>query len=507
MRVKQAVTAACLVLAFVYLVILQVEAIWPFTIDDMYITLRYAKNWVAGGELLWNMDSPPVEGYSNFSFLVLAGYVLTWGGDPVAALKWMGVCGLFFTILALYLLSRFWFGRLISLIPCVWLLLYRGQIIWSVSGLETTTYQALLALGLYCLLRAQGYKASPQARGVPQFPMALLAGFLFVLASMTRSEAPALIMLFYCLAGWDALSRQRLALRAIACSAMVYLVAYLPYFLWRWQYYGLLFSNPVYCKGHSAEWFILDSDYLSLAWPFLLLAIYGALRKGRNLLPWYFILPSVVYLLLLIRAQSLVAFDNRLFLPVFFLLLPVSLQGLRELVTVFLPRTEQSVSTATLLLASFFMAFFFIPMMTLPQLRYFTKNPVAGEKLRLKVVQWLNQHTSADSRIVLGDSGFIPYYSPLHYTDSYCLNNKAMAMQPQAERDQWFCRTILSLKPDVVILASLIEGNKVTYMPVDQCLEQALKTNSAYQLQALYYSASDHSAYRYQIFQLVGGAP
>ena len=37
-----------LVIVLFYLFVLQVQAIWPFTIDDMYITLRYAKNWSEG---------------------------------------------------------------------------------------------------------------------------------------------------------------------------------------------------------------------------------------------------------------------------------------------------------------------------------------------------------------------------------------------------------------------------------------------------------------------------
>ena len=41
-----------------------------FTIDDTYISLRYAKNWASGAGLLWNINSPPIEGSSNFIFVV-----------------------------------------------------------------------------------------------------------------------------------------------------------------------------------------------------------------------------------------------------------------------------------------------------------------------------------------------------------------------------------------------------------------------------------------------------
>ncbi|WP_203454875.1 protein LphB [Legionella sp. MW5194] len=507
MKVKKTAWVVFLLLGFTYLFILQVKAIWPFTIDDMYITLRYARHWAMEGQLLWNIGEPPVEGYSNFSFLVLAAYVLTWGGDPVFALKLAGVLGLLVTLFAVYRLSRLWFDRGLSLIPCYWLLWYRGQIIWSVSGLETTTYQALLALGLYCLLRTVGYQCTPKPRKAGEWPRAVLAGLLFTLASMTRPEAPVLIILFYFLACWDVIKRQRAALTALTVSALTYFVAYTPYFIWRWHYYGLLFPNPVYCKGHSFEWFVLCREYLSLAWPFLLLALYAAIRERGSELPWYFLLPSAIYMLLLVRADALVAFDTRLFLPAFALLLPLSLQGIKALLKRFLEGEDPAVFRMAMLMASFLMAFFFIPAMTLSQLRYFTQNPIAGEQLRMKVIEWLARHTTENSRVVLGDSGFIPYYSRLRFIDSFCLNNKAMALQPPAERDQWFCKSIPSLKPDVVILTSLTENNTLHYLPVDQCLQKELTMNRNYQLKALVYTVANQQAYRYEIFQLSGGEP
>src|SRR5205085_10759845 len=77
------------ILLFLYLLFCQIQAIWSFTIDDMYISLRYAKNWASGHGLLWNIDSPPVEGYSNFSFVVIAALALHMGINSVIALKFL----------------------------------------------------------------------------------------------------------------------------------------------------------------------------------------------------------------------------------------------------------------------------------------------------------------------------------------------------------------------------------------------------------------------------------
>src|ERR1044072_10021322 len=97
------------VLLFFYFFVLQIQAIWSFTIDDMYISLRYAKHWVDGNGLVWNLNEPSVEGYSNFSFVVLGAITLLLKGNPVLVLKIAGLIGLFFTCYFIYLISRFWF--------------------------------------------------------------------------------------------------------------------------------------------------------------------------------------------------------------------------------------------------------------------------------------------------------------------------------------------------------------------------------------------------------------
>lgn len=127
----------------------------------MYIPLRYAKHWILGQGLLWNVGEEPVEGYSNFSFVVLAALAMKLNLDPVSTLKGIGVGGLVLSSISLYYLSRYWFLSWVSFIPCIWLLLYRGEILWSVSGLETSTYQALLCFALFFCFVLWGIAYSP----------------------------------------------------------------------------------------------------------------------------------------------------------------------------------------------------------------------------------------------------------------------------------------------------------------------------------------------------------
>ena len=487
------------ILLFIYLFILQIQAIWPFTIDDMYISLRYARHWAAGDGLLWNLNSPPVEGYSNFSFVALGALSLILNSNPILVLKIAGLVGLFFTCYFIFLLSRFWFERRESFIPCIGLLLYKGQIIWAVSGFETTVYEALICAAVYFAFRGLGYNCYPDSRGNPKPVDFIFSGMMLSLAGMTRPEAPVFMAVFFILMCWD---RPQIAIKAhwqgIALFMATLLLLYLPYFLWRWHYYGFLFPNSVYCKGLANNTTELDNNYLKLIWPFALLAIFACLRKHDK--RYYFLwLPSVLYLLMLMGSDPVAAFDNRLFLLAFVLLLPLTLQGISELVLLYLG-TRGSVNTLSLYIICFCLAFFFIPFMTLSEYRYFKQNPVAGEQLRTNVVKWLGTHTNPGDTVVLSDSGLIPYSSNLNFIDSYCLNNASMSQYPKEQMYEQFCRQIMLEKPKIIILTALIKNGQIMYTPSDKCLKPILNNQSRYKLSSVFSTRDQGSMYRYELF-------
>ncbi len=487
------------ILIFVYLFILQVQAIWSFTIDDMFISLRYAKNWAAGDGLLWNIHSPPVEGYSNFSFVVLGTISLIFHIDPVITLKIAGLIGLFFTCFFIYLISRFWFDWRQSLIPSIALLFYKGQIIWAVSGFETTVYQALLCGTVYFSFRGLGYHFFPNTRGTPKTFSFLGAGLLLSLAGLTRPEAPAFMVVFLILLCCDKPETGRVAYwRGIFLFVLMLALIFFPYFLWRWHYYGFLFPNSVYCKGFANTSTTLDVNYLKLVWPFALLAFFSCIRKKD--MRYYFLgLPSVLYLTMLIGADPIVAFDNRLFLPAFVLLLPLAWQGISELILLYSKQRNQ-LFTQTLFIVSFCMVFFFIPTMTLADYRYFKNNPLEGEKLRNNVVHWLDTYAKHGDTVVIADAGYIPYKSNLNFIDSYCLNNLVMTKYPKTHMYEQFCHDILKEQPDVIILTSLLKQGQVIYTPSDMCLKALLRDQNKYKLSRKFSINSPDSSYCYELF-------
>lgn len=478
-----------LILAFFYLFILQVWEVWSFTIDDMFITLRYAKNWVAGHGIVWNIGEPPVEGYSNFSFLVLARLALSWGLNPVIVLKMVGVTGLLFSCIAIYAITRMWFSAVVALIPCFWLLAYKGEILWTVAGLETTVYQALMCSAVFFIFRGMA-----GARKDGNF---IIAGILLALAGMTRPEAPVFMVLFVCLV-W--LHRPTSTTSLVLFCGTIF-VCFAPYFFWRWHYFGRLFPNPVYCKGLTEYGtFILDKLYLKLIWPFALLSLAALKHNSKDVRYYFLCLPSVVYCLLLVGADPVVAFANRLFLPAFALLLPLSLQGMSILLGWYWKKTDGF--DTLLFFCAILLAFFAIPMMSLAGYRDFTVNPKAGGHLRREVVNWLKHNVAKQDQVVLGDCGLIPYLSDFAFIDSYCLNNAEMTKTSSALMYQRFCETILRKKPAVIIVTNLVEDGKNFFSPTDACLSAKMSESKDYCIQKSLSSGNSHASYRYKIYRL-----
>jgi hypothetical protein len=122
--------APCLVLAA------GISLAWPATVDDAFISLRHARILVAHGELSFNADER-VEGYSNFSEVLLAAALLDRGIEPLGVIKALCSVAALACVPLLYLLSRrLGATHAFALLGALLLALSTGLAFWSASGLE-----------------------------------------------------------------------------------------------------------------------------------------------------------------------------------------------------------------------------------------------------------------------------------------------------------------------------------------------------------------------------------
>jgi arabinofuranosyltransferase len=271
-----------------------------FLADDAYISFRYASNLVAGHGLVWNPEPfRPVEGYSNFLWVILLAQIWRWTGlEPPAIANVLALCFSFLSLLlfARFLLTMKWRAELIRFrIPFLVLALLgilsnRTFLAWTSSGLETAMYNFLVLLWLFCLLRippesGSWFLCSTLAAALLELTrpdgMLFLAGTVVIGLLVARRQAgPSRL--------------QHILWLAIASSPAA------CHLLWRKLYYGEWLPNTYYAKidkpWPESGWRYLLSFVLEYAlWIFLLAAAVILFRRRRRqpnpagrppLLPW-----------------------------------------------------------------------------------------------------------------------------------------------------------------------------------------------------------------------------
>ncbi|WP_437290776.1 hypothetical protein [Sorangium sp. So ce406] len=229
-----------------------------FTIDDAYISFRYAENLANGNGLVYNVGER-VEGYTNFLWTVLLAGAVKIGATPPAAAKVLGAACACGALVPTYLLSRRL--RAFSNLPCLatWLLatsiLFSG---YAVFGLETPLFLLLTLAGTELFLREEDAATAGDgprlALTLSSFPW---SGVVFALAALTRPEAPLFLGLLVIWHVDQAFSRRNL-LRLLAFALPV-----AAHLLWRHSYYGAWLPNTLAAKtGNFAQQLQGGSDYV-----------------------------------------------------------------------------------------------------------------------------------------------------------------------------------------------------------------------------------------------------
>ncbi len=293
--------------------------------DDAFISFRYAENAAAGLGLVYNAGEQ-VEGYTNFlwTLILTAGIFLK--ADPVLISYAAGILFWLLSLISVYLFSNQMYkntagGFFFPAAFLSWGLHHHGAV-YATSGLETMMFTFLITSSYLILLSKQ---ASGSDRGI------LSAFFLLNLAAMTRPEG----ILYLAYAGiYSSVSRAYKKRLILFLSAAA--VLFVPYFLWRWNYYGWLFPNTFYAKSGGGSWWLQGFKYFILyfqAYYILLIPVMTAAvliplkicRWPRNsdhfasefrLMHWAFLsVPFLIHILYIIRVGGDFMFA-RFFIPV-----------------------------------------------------------------------------------------------------------------------------------------------------------------------------------------------
>ncbi|MGD8450204.1 MAG: hypothetical protein PVJ57_00160 [Phycisphaerae bacterium] len=262
-------------LAHAYLV----RRFW-FVTDDAFISYRYSHNLAMGHGLRYNLtESVPVEGYSNFLWVII-GAVVEWLRLDITFLLPLLSAGCGSALLLLVfdrLHRRLGLSLPVAGVAALSLGFFPPYALWSTGGLATMPFALLIFLVFDRLvLRADDID------GVG-------AGICGLLLGLVRVEGIAWVVVMAVMAlvsRWLAGQRR---LRPWLPFVLVVGVGCGVYFGWRWWYFQSLLPNTAYAKaGLSAALLQRGFDYvavyaLSFVTPLLLVVTsWFVLRRGRR---------------------------------------------------------------------------------------------------------------------------------------------------------------------------------------------------------------------------------
>ena len=290
--------------------------------DDAYISFRYAENWAKGLGPVFN-PGERVEGYTNFLWTAVLALFIKLGAHPAQVALIISLACFVGSLVLLDRLANLLAsvaGRGAGIAP----LLAGASLIlasFATSGLETM-FAATLAL--LAVERAES--------GRP-----LAAGLAGVAAAMSHPDHG----IFYVALGvallWQALAAPRREhWRDLLWFAVPFVAVYLPYFVWRWHYYGDLFPNTYYAKSADQSYFEQGGIYLLATlvaagvWAAAPLAIVGA-WQSRHRLSARFVVVAVPLFLLYVAKIGGDFMLGRLLVSVILLVFLFADVGFREL--------------------------------------------------------------------------------------------------------------------------------------------------------------------------------
>jgi len=218
------------------------QAIGWDAVDDAYISYVYARNAILGHGLTFN-PSERVEGFTNFLWTAMMVPIVGAGWDVGRVSSALGVlCGILVLAFVMRFPRRLGIPVVAGGLAALLLAVDGSFALWSVSGLETTSFALLLTLGAFFYV-GENRAESGTGWNVPA------SGVVLALAAMTRPEAAAVFALTVAhQIGWRLLDQRTFLRRADILRVATFCLLFIPYWLIRWRYYHSLLPNSFYAK-------------------------------------------------------------------------------------------------------------------------------------------------------------------------------------------------------------------------------------------------------------------
>ena len=396
----------------------------PF--EDSLMLLRYADHLAHGAGIVWNIGEKPVEGATDFLFLIsVAGVMKAMHLHPILACRLLLTVCQALGVGLLYFGTRrvFGAGRVLAASLALFYAMGPGEV--YVTGGFSPPFYGLMALAAW-------FFACRAVVDGPDTASAVGFGVFALLTGLTRPDG-VFLALFMAAAVWYFLGRR--ALRMLAIAGGIFAVFGGMYFLWRYNYFGYLLPNPFYKKGgghlYPASLRFSLSSTLKMILPVTPFLWFAAFRKDLQRRVIYVLIPVVcfacMWILLTVENDWNARFQF-VGLPIVLFSIPYLASGLKEELPERWQTWSRWMSVSTVLAVVVGSGLYWKVMMP----------PVTPDGSSIhEIAAGLAPLKGRDYTMAVTEAGTLPYFSGWRTIDAWGLNDAHIMHDPNGMTDAY----------------------------------------------------------------------
>jgi hypothetical protein len=422
-----------------------------YLLDDAFITFRYSQHLAGGQGIVWNIGEAPIQGYTNFLFMILVSLGFKLGISPVLMALGLNIIGLFMICLtSFFLLRKIPHSIIFRLLLVLAICLYPNTTENLHTGLETVFWTGLIFLGFFLIEEP--------------YSQPKLWGFIITMSAavLTRPETVFFAAIWLVIAFAKNVNERK----TIVFGGIVFIGVICCYELFNKIYFGaflpnsalIKLNNPLILPGRDylKQFF---SEHLSLIIISLVVLFFGVIFQRKNRIISMNLLGFLSLPFFYLFTNPLMGMFSRFLFPLLIALLFIIFAVVSFLISNLIqegqsPQFERfkqarKVSFLLLLLIPFFFLFRFEVNQYISDL----KNPYTQPLLEteIKIGKELAKIPDAKNiSIAFGDSGSIPYYSGVHFIDLVGLNDSNIANNANSLGPDWVIQYVMNKQPDLI---------------------------------------------------------
>ncbi len=461
-----------------------------FTYDDAYITFRYAQNLIDGYGPVYNPGDEPVEGYTDFLWMIMSAVAMKFGLSPEVFSLLLGLLSMGLTLVLTFKLSEYITGSRWMPLVVVFLLGTNYSFFGiSVMGLETQFQAFWILLSVYYMVKILDEGINYR--------------YVFII-----SVAQSIAILLHPDSGIFAIAFVGVLIyihriyfgKIITSRFFVWFLWYIvpvilligPWFVWKVWYYGSLIPNTYYAKTKAItgvigvyfivmfalSYFLVPEFYM-----IFILFIKSVLKKTKIDKRVFFLLVLLVLWFLYIIKVDGDFMEFRFMLPIMPVLFVVigwlfeklignDIVKIALILSLITGNVHHYIFAHGIQLGSKFVRKIIPGILMMP--------PMAKEELRwIRMGKKLYIYFKGDSTITISTSaaGALPFYSHLKNIDILGLNDKWVAKNAKYRRTGSAAHRLMTPLSYVISrgVNLFIEHPRMIYAPDQKTFEKQIR--------------------------------